>query len=158
MTARSKKARIGVVAGVSLLATTVITGFEGKENKAYRDIVGVPTICQGLTEGVKIGDYKTDAECDALFLKTLAVFEDGVLRCTPMMGDQPPKRLVAMVSHAYNVGVFAYCKSTMARKLNAGDIKGACNELPKWTRAGGKIVFGLVRRRAAERAMCLEGL
>ena len=158
MTARSKKGRIGVVAAATTLAIAFIGDWEGYSSKAYRDIVGVPTICWGETKGVKMGDVMTKGQCSELFQRRLAQFEEEVLSCTPALANHPVKRLVAFVSHAYNVGTGAYCNSTLARKFNAGDIKGACNELPKWSKAGGKVVFGLVRRRAAERAMCLEGL
>jgi lysozyme len=53
-----------------------------------------------------------------------------------------------------NVGSDAACKSTLMRKLNMGDLAGACSELSRWTMAGGKVYPGLVRRRAAERALC----
>jgi lysozyme len=60
----------------------------------------------------------------------------------------------ASVSFAYNVGAQAFCGSTMARKLRAGDMPGACAELSRWVYAKGELLPGLVRRRAAERAMC----
>ena len=64
----------------------------------------------------------------------------------------------ALVSFTYNIGGQAFCSSTLVRKLNAGDTVGACNELSRWTRAKGIELPGLVKRRAAERAMCLQGL
>jgi lysozyme len=64
----------------------------------------------------------------------------------------------AYLSFAFNVGVNAFCGSTAVRKLNAGDRTGACAELSNWTRSGGKVLPGLVRRRAAERQLCESGL
>jgi lysozyme len=61
------------------------------------------------------------------------------------------------VSFAYNVGGGNYCGSTLVRKLNAGDTAGACNELTRWTRAKGIVLPGLVKRREAERQLCLQG-
>jgi lysozyme len=63
----------------------------------------------------------------------------------------------AIVSFTFNVGEGNLRRSTLLRKLNAGDIVGACNELPRWNKAGGRVLPGLVKRRAEERALCLEG-
>ena len=60
----------------------------------------------------------------------------------------------AFLSFAFNVGTGAFCGSTLARKANAGDMRGACAELSRWTLAGGKEMPGLVKRRAAERKVC----
>jgi lysozyme len=60
----------------------------------------------------------------------------------------------AFVSFSFNVGAANFCGSTIVKKLNAGDHAGACAELSRWVFAGGKQMSGLVRRRAAERALC----
>jgi lysozyme len=65
-----------------------------------------------------------------------------------------PNQLAASVSFAFNIGVNKFCASTMAQKFNAGDMKGACAELSRWTKAGGRELPGLVKRRAIERDMC----
>ncbi|PRG74053.1 glycosyl hydrolase, partial [Burkholderia multivorans] len=69
------------------------------------------------------------------------------------------------VSFAYNVGAGAYCGSTTAKRFNAGDWKGACRALneadngrPQWVTAGGRVLPGLVKRRAEERALCERDL
>ena len=67
----------------------------------------------------------------------------------------PMRRQVAMVSFAYNVGVGAYCGSSVARLLNAGQTRAACDALLKWNKAGGVVFPGLTRRRQAERELCL---
>lgn len=83
-------------------------------------------------------------------------FEAGLNRCIkPKLHE---KTKAALVSWSYNVGVSAACRSTLVAKMNAGDLIGACNELSKWNKAGGREVRGLTNRRAAERALCLEGL
>ena len=64
----------------------------------------------------------------------------------------------AFLSFAFNVGNGAFCKSTLVRKANAGDMPGACAELSHWVYAGGKQLPGLVKRRTAEREMCEKGL
>lgn len=61
----------------------------------------------------------------------------------------------AVISFIYNVGEGNFYKSTMLKKLNRGDIAGACNELPKWVYAKGKRLQGLVNRREDERLVCL---
>jgi lysozyme len=142
-------------AGLALLIAFVGM-WEGRELRAYQDIVGVWTICYGETRGVERGDTATPAECDTMLAKGLREFEAGLDRC--LTYPVPEKVKVAFVSWAYNVGVGAACKSTLVRKANAGDLAGACNELPKWNRAGGKEVRGLTNRRKAEQALCLEGV
>lgn len=72
---------------------------------------------------------------------------------------------IATVSFAYNVGANAYCASTTARRFNAGDLRGACRAIneaddgrPQWVTARGRVLPGLVKRRAEERAICERGL
>jgi lysozyme len=67
------------------------------------------------------------------------------------------KEIAAYTSATFNIGVEAFCGSTLVRKLNAGDRIGACEELLRWVRAKGVVLQGLVNRRAAERSMCLAG-
>ena len=59
----------------------------------------------------------------------------------------------AIVSFAFNVGAGNLKQSTLLKKLNAGDFNGAANEFAKWNKAGGKVLAGLTRRRAAEAAL-----
>lgn len=150
-----RKTRMTAAAGA--LAVTLIGGFEGLRLAAYPDPIGIPTICYGETKGVKLGDVKTKAECDTLLITSIRAHEMGMRRCLVDPDAIPIKSYVAFVSFAYNVGVGNFCKSTLARKVNAGDIVGACNELPRWTRAGGRVLRGLVNRRSAEQDLCLEG-
>lgn len=154
---RLKKAGIGLtVAGA--LAIGLVGGYEGLRTKAYYDVVGVPTVCFGETRGVEMGDSYTVDECKAMLGTALTEFETGMRKCMVRPDAVPDKPYVAFLSFTYNVGVGAFCKSTLARKLNSGDMRGACNELAKWNRAGGRVIRGLIRRRAEERALCLSGL
>lgn len=155
---RLKKAGIGFTVAGSL-AIGLIGGFEGLRTKAYRDNLayGIPTVCFGETRGVKMGDSYTVEECRAMLGDGLVEFEAGMRKCLKSPDAIPDNAYVAFLSLAYNIGTGAFCKSTLVRKLNAGDVRGACNELSKWTRAGGKQVKGLVNRRAAERELCLRG-
>lgn len=154
---RLKKAGAGITVAGSL-AIGLIGGFEGLRTKAYRDVVGVPTACFGETRGVKMGDGYTVDQCKAMLGDALVEFETGMRRCMVAPDAVPDKPYVAFLSFTYNVGVGAYCKSTLARRVNTGDIRGACNELPKWNRAGGRVIKGLTTRRAEERKLCLEGV
>jgi lysozyme len=150
-----KKAATGVSAAV-LIAMPMTAHHEGLRLKAYLDPVGIPTICYGETLNVAIGQEKTKKECDALFESRLGVFAYGVDILVDY--DMTPETHAALTSFAYNVGIGAFEKSTLRKKLNAGDLKGACNELPRWNRAGGKVLKGLVKRREDERQLCLKGL
>lgn len=136
------------------LAVAFVGGYEGLRTKAYRDIVGVVTVCYGETRGVKMGDSFTKDECDEMFGDGLAEFDEAVQRCIHVA--LPDKRRVAFVSLAYNIGSGGFCRSTVARKANEGDVRGACDAILAWNKAGGRVVAGLTRRREAERKLCLE--
>jgi lysozyme len=146
---------------VAALACTVIGGYEGYSAVAYKDIIGVWTACYGETRGIRAGMKFTKAECDKMFLEGLNDFAMKMEQCVPSMADEaatPPTRYVAHLSLAYNIGTGAYCKSSIARKQNAGDVKGACEAFNLYNRAGGRVIRGLVLRRADERQYCLKGL
>jgi len=158
--AASKK-QVGVAAAVAAalsLATPFIAGWEGKRNVAYLDVARIPTICYGSIRGVKMGDRKTDAECTALLSDEIREHMDGVLRCTPRLATRP-QELAAATSLTFNIGAAGYCRSTVARRFNAGDYAGGCNAFLMWDKArvGGKLqtVTGLTNRRKAERKQCL---
>jgi lysozyme len=145
----------------STLAAAVVAlvaGFEGLRTFAYRDPVGIPTICFGETRGVRMGDRATAEECKAMLKVRLIEFETGMRSCLRAPDALPVGAYAAFLSFTYNVGAGAFCRSTLASKANAGDIRGACNELPKWTTARGIRLPGLVNRRKAEQAVCLKGL
>lgn len=150
---------IGLVAGSAALlslAVATVSQFEGRELRAYQDIVGVWTICYGETRGVASGDVATPAQCDSMLAKGIREYEAGLDKCLTV--PVPGKTKVALVSWTYNVGVAAACKSTLVRIANTGNLRLACDQLLNWVRAGGRVVQGLVNRRQAERELCLEGL
>lgn len=142
-------------AGAATLLISLVAGFEGKRNDPYLDIVGKATVCYGETR-VAMRRY-SDAECDDMLADGLADFAWPVLKRNPELAGHTPQ-LVAAVSLAYNIGGANYAKSTVARRFSAGDWRGACDAFMRWTNAGGRVVQGLVRRRAAERELCLRGL
>lgn len=153
---RVGKGAIVGVAGFAAIVAGIVQPWEGRELQAYRDIVGVWTICDGDTNNVRPGQVATNAECDSRLAHNLAAYEAGLDRCLNVA--LPAKVKAAFISWTYNVGVGAACSSTLVRLANAGDIAGACNQLPRWNRAGGKEVRGLTNRRQAEQALCLEGV
>ena len=151
MTPRQK-----LIASIGASAAAIVTAFvaqhEGLRLWAYRDPVGVLTACYGHTgPDVQPGQTYTREQCRALLEQDLARHAQA-LACIrrPLTDGQK----AAFVSFAYNVGPQAFCGSTLARKANAGDMAGACAELDKWVYAKGQRLPGLVKRRAAERAMC----
>lgn len=145
----------------SALAAAVVAlvgGFEGLRNYAYRDPVGIPTICFGETRGVRMGDYKSTAECKAMLGDRLVEFETGMVKCLKAPDKVPDPAYAAFLSFSYNVGTAAFCRSTLVRKVNAGDLRGGCDELLKWDKAAGIRLPGLTKRRQQERALCLQGV
>ncbi len=152
------KRKTRLAGGVAAAAISLVGAWEGLRLTAYRDIVGVPTVCYGETRGVKLGDRHAKADCDDMLLASLKRHEAGMRRCLTNPDAIPSKSYVAFVSLAYNIGVGAFCRSTARRRLNAGNVRGACDAAKWFNKAGGRRIRGLVRRRAAERDLCLEGL
>lgn len=142
------KARIAAAAVA--LALPSIAAFEGLVLRPYRDPVGILTVCYGETHAA-MRDY-TPAQCRELLRESAQRHAEAIEPCLP--DGLSDGVYAASVSFAYNVGANAFCGSTMARKLRGGDVPGACAELSRWVYAGGKVLPGLVKRRAAERAMC----
>jgi len=143
------------MAAAALLALT--PKFEGTVLTTYRDMGGVLTYCTGATEDAQWGKTYTPDLCRAQLDRDLERHAAGIARCVSlaMMTDG---QKVAFVDAAYNIGVGAFCGSSMARRANAGDMAGACDALLMWNKVGGKEVRGLTRRRQAERQICLKGL
>lgn len=144
-----------VLAGTALL--TLIGNFEGSEQTAYADKLayGIPTVCNGHTgPEVKVGDVWSKERCDAILVKDVEAHGKGLLSCTTVAINQ--NEYNAYNSWSFNVGIDAACHSTLIQMLNAGDHVGACNQLLRWNRAGGRVVRGLTVRRTAERDLCLR--
>ena len=137
----------------------LIRSFEGYHTalpdgscKAYLDTLAKPhvwTVGYGVTEGVQPNMILTKDEAEAMFRREMEKHEAIVTRCvTTEIGQS---NFDALVSFQYNTG--ALPRSTLLKKLNAGDFDGAAREFDRYRMAGGKVYKGLVRRRAAERAM-----
>lgn len=144
-----------VKAGLGL-AAVLVAGFEGLRQYAYRDPVGIPTICFGHTEGVQMGDWKSKEECKALLKIELETYADGIAKCVKV--SMPETRSAALTSFAYNVGTKAACNSSVVRLINAGRTREGCNRLLQWNKAGGIPLPGLTKRRKIERDYCVMGL
>ncbi|ASY62546.1 Phage lysin [Sinorhizobium sojae CCBAU 05684] len=153
---RLKKA--GKMTAIGAAAIALVGAWEGLRTVAYRDVVGIPTVCFGETRGVKMGDRYSVDECKVMLGDALVEFEAGMRACLKNPDGLPDKVYVSFLSASYNIGTRAFCGSSMARKANAGDLRGACDSLALWNKAGGRVVKGLTNRRAEERRLCLEGL
>jgi lysozyme len=140
---------------ISAAGLAMIAGFEGIRYVAYPDVVNVPTICVGHTYKVKIGDKADYKQCMMWLQEDTEEAGDAVRQCTTVPITQG--QYDALVSFAFNVGGTAYCRSTLLKKLEAGDCRGAADEFLRWNKAGGKVYPGLVSRRNAEREMFLKG-
>ena len=136
----------------------LIKQFEGCQLTAYKCPAGVWTIGYGTTgkvdgkeicKGMKISKQKAEQ----LLKKDLEQFEKSVNNFVKVSINQ--NQFDALVSFAYNVGAGALKGSTLLKKLNQKDYKGAANEFLKWNKGGGKVLAGLTRRREAERKLFL---
>lgn len=144
---------LGVSSVVAISGTYLVEPWESTRNNAYKDMVGVVTICMGETKGVKMGDYRTDEECEESLAKELTAYNKAMLKHVKV--ELKPYEEVAYTSFVWNLGETNFKNSTLLKKLNQGDHEGACNELLKWNRAGGVEVRGLTNRRLQENKVCL---
>ncbi|SOD42359.1 lysozyme [Nitrosovibrio sp. Nv4] len=140
------------IAALVLTASTLVglAVHEGYEEEAYVPVSGdVPTIGFGTTAGVKMGD-KTDPVRSLIRLmdEVEDVYAAGVKRCVKVSLYQ--HEYDALVSLTYNIGVSAFCGSTLVRKLNSGDYEGAGKEILRWNKFNGKPLKGLTIRRETE--------
>lgn len=164
-------------AAVVLAAEYIIKDWEGLRLVAYRDMVGVWTICYGETLGVKPGMRKAAAECRALLYER--VYHDFYMPMTkcaaPAFVQAPVAVQAAMLGGGYNFGVGyfdprkgegkGWCGSSAARHIRVKEWRQACDAQTAWNRAGGKVVQGLVNRREmgnadyiGEGELCVTGL
>lgn len=153
MSDKSKLA-LKIGAGAVALCVPLVILFEGYVPFVYKDPTGRLAVCYGHDDQtLTLGKRFTAAECQAMLDQDLLKHAEA-LDCIkqPMTDGQK----AAFLSFAFNVGTGAFCGSTLARKANAGDMPGACNELLRWTLAGNKEMPGLVRRRKAEYELCVR--
>lgn len=139
----------------------LIKNFEGFHRRlpdgtciAYRCPANVLTLGYGCTKGIKPGMIWTEQQAQEALAKELIGHEQAVLRLVSV--DLNQNQFDALVSFAYNCGDGALEKSTLLKKLNAGDYPGAQAEFMKWNKAAGKVLRGLSIRRAKEAALFAE--
>ena len=152
------KAKLIAKIGASSVALVIplVVYYEGVVLRTYADPINKITACTGHTgPELRMGQRYTKDQCETMLYGDLLKHADA-LNCikTPLADNQK----AAFLSFAFNVGNGAFCKSTLARKANSGDLMGACAELSRWVMAGGRELPGLVKRRAAERQLCEKGL
>lgn len=155
-TNKQKGAAAGIAAAL-VIATPLIQKWEGVVHDPYKDVIGIKTVCVGHT-GKDIENRRyTTPECEKLLEKDLETHTAPVVVCVPSLTDHP-YQLAASASLAFNIGPSAFCRSSIARKFNAGQWVSGCNGFLAWDMAGGRHIVGLARRRADERRVCLTGL
>ncbi len=135
---------------MSAAGRKVLADREGRRLKAYKDSVGVWTIGIGHTSAagppeVTPGLTITDAECDAIFARDLASYESAVDKAVVVPVEQ--HEFDALVSLCYNIGEAGLARSTVVRRLNAGDRRGAADAFLLWNKPA-----AILGRRRAERA------
>jgi lysozyme len=136
----------------------LIKRFEGLRLQAYLCPAGVWTVGFGHTSAagepkVVMGMRITADEAADILVKDLVKYEAAVTKALTRAPNE--NQFAAMVSLCYNIGGGAFARSSVARLFNAGDVSGAADAFGRWNKAGGKVLNGLVRRRAEERALFL---
>lgn len=154
--------------GVSERCVTLVKEFEGfgdtrrygagdpRRGDPYRCPAGVWTQGYGRTRGITERSPRvTEGEATAHLREDMAEYARGVAAVLARPATQ--NQFDAMVSLAFNIGLSAFGRSTVLRKFNAGDTAGAAEAFRLWNKAGGQVSPGLVRRRAREVELFLEG-
>lgn len=140
---------------LSAKGLALIKEFEGYRSTAYLCPARVWTIGYGTTEGVVRGQKVTKAEAERLLRRDLIKFQKAVGNAVKVPLTQG--QYDALVSFTYNCGIGALQKSTLLKLLNQKRYDAACRQFDRWTKGGGKVLPGLVRRRAAEAALFKSG-
>ncbi len=148
------------IAALSLSAAGLvgIAGWETYRGDAYyatqheRD-KGISTIGWGSTDGVRPGDRTTPDKALVRLLATAEKFQDEMRDCIGDDVEMTQGAWDAISSLAFNIGTTAFCKSTLVKKLKAGE--EFCSEILRWNRQGGVELAGLTRRREAEYRTCI---
>lgn len=137
-------------------ARSLIQAWEGFSPTVYRDAAGLPTIGYGhlLTKGETYPQGITRMQALALLDKDMRTAVTAVDKgvTVPTTDNQR----AALISLAFNIGAGAFGRSTLLRRLNAGDAAGAADQFAAWNKAGGRVIQGLVNRRAAEKQLFLS--
>ena len=137
----------------------LIKRFEGLRLDAYRDAVGVWTIGYGHTSvagapEVRAGLRISEADAHEILARDVETFARGVLDAVTV--ELSEQQFSALVSFAYNVGLGGFKRSSVLTAVNARDFEAVPRRLNLWTKAGDRVLPGLVRRRAAEGALFMS--
>ena len=126
----------------------LIKEFEGCKLKPYKDVVGLLTVGYGHRLADADNRDYTQEEADEFLGSDIGRFEHGVSTyCTVLLTQG---QFDSLVLFSYNLGLGTLSRSTLLKKLNAGDYDGAAKEILRFDKAGGVVVKGLTRRRQAE--------
>lgn len=161
------KGAAAVSAAALAIATAFIAVREGEVRHTYVDRAGrggnVLTYCYGATAGAKAGQTYTHAECLVSLREQALKHASEVQSCLP--GGLPPETAAAFYDFGYNIGSGGFCRSSVARKANRGDLAGACRAIGLYVLSNGKDCrirsngcYGVAKRRTDETALCLSGL
>lgn len=128
------KTRVAVaLLSLSIGGAGAIVAHEGMRPVAYRDPVGIVTVCAGHTKTAKLGEVKSKAECLKLLQQDVAHAEAAIKRLTTTPLTQ--RQYDALVSFVFNLGEGNYAKSTLLERINAGQCHRAADEFLKWNKA-----------------------
>ncbi len=133
------------------IAADIIKRFEGCKLTAYKCPAGVWTIGYGHTSGVKEGMVISEGEAFARLMMDMQEAGGSIEKLVKVTLND--NQFAALVSFVFNVGAGAFRKSTMLTLLNGNAYRGAAEQFGRWTKAGNQVLPGLVKRRAAERAL-----
>jgi lysozyme len=122
-----------------------------------RHLDGSPwTIGYGETQGVVEGMVWTQEQADERVRLRVAGFASGVLKRCPQLASEPPQRLAACTSLAYNIGLGAFAASSVRSRTQRREYQAAGDAFLNWRTAGGVVMPGLVARRERERLLYLS--
>jgi len=133
------------------IVVELLKKFEGCSLVAYQDIVGVWTIGYGETLNVRQGMVWTQEKADSELSRRALYFLLIVLQKCPQLHLEPPERIAACVSLAYNIGLGAFGVSSVKRYTMLQEYERAAKSILLWNKAGGRIVRGLTLRRQLEK-------
>lgn len=133
-----------------------ITQYEGFKEEAYIDLAGIPTIGYGSTKDVKIGDRIDEKGARRrLISEVISEYHPGINNCVKVPLNQ--SEYDAYLSLTYNIGVGAFCRSTLVKLLNQEKYDEACKQILRWNKIKGRVSKGLTNRRQSEYNLCSKG-
>ena len=141
------------------IALPLVQRFEGCHRKRPDGLIepylcpaGLPTQGWGVVvPSLDVPPISQDM-ADAILRRDLPRYMADALKASPILAAHP-SRLAAITSFVYNLGASRYRASTLRKRIDAGDWEATATEIQKWTRGGGRVLPGLVKRRAAEAAL-----